>query len=235
MEHEFGGVLLPIQSPHDGDALTDPALDFLGSYLKAVLTAWAGTAWLTRAPGEPIVRTVLVVDPRQAEFIETDLPALYLSRTEVATIRLSEDHTATRSKIEIGWVPPPKLSGARWAQRATIINGVAKVIAAALTLDRHPSWVLTGDPDALAATEGSVWMRFCGFVRKPVGKTTTQPLEIAVDGGKPLRYSALQTVLENVEEHLELEVTKFPGIEPSSVDLSVVTPDYLVTLQRAIA
>ena len=122
MSHKFGALTLPAQVPGAGESLTDPALDIIGGYLSAVLNAWGNDAWTSRAPNEPIVRKTLFVDPAEAEFIESDLPALYVWRSQIATDYLAEELTSHKSTIELLWVPSPKVSQIRWAERAAFIN-----------------------------------------------------------------------------------------------------------------
>jgi hypothetical protein len=234
MSDEFGAVELPIPVPVDTEPVTDPGIAIFGAYLKAMLVFYAGDAWAVRAPSEPLVKTLLFCDPEEAEFIETDLPALYLWRQEIDTVYLAEQHTANRSKISALWVPPPKLSGYRWAERAPIISGIAKAFTAALDLDRHPAWVLAGDPDPLAATLGSVWLRMTGFVNAFVEKVLRRPVVAELGEGKRVQYAAFGISLR-AEEHLDFDPRFIPAVYPSALDVSVVTPDYELLLQEAIA
>lgn len=231
MAHEFGGIVLPVAVPEDGEALADPALDVLGGYLSAVLISWAGTAWLSRAAGEPIVRTVQLCDPSEAEFIERELPALYVWRAEVDTEYVAEEVTGNKSKIQLMWVPPPKTTQVVWAQRSAIINAVAKVITAALDLDRHPAWVRAGDTDTAAATLGSVWMRWAGVSMAYVGKTTRSVIAVATEAGKRLRYPCVMVDL-HTEEFLTWDPSDFADAVAPSLDLQIDTPDLATVLQH---
>jgi hypothetical protein len=233
MAHQFGGVQFPVETPSDSDSLGDPTIDAIGRYLAAVLEAWAGTAWLQRSPGDPIVRKVLMVDPAEAEFIEKDLPALYVWRSEVDTVYATEETTKQTSKIQVGWVPSPKVAQTQWARRSAVINPIAKVITAALDLDRHPAWIADGDTDPAATELGSVWMRFAGVSMAAAGKTSRSAVMIQTDAGKRFRYPGLNTEL-TVEEFLRWDPDSFADAVAPSLDLQIDTPDLAVVLQHAV-
>jgi hypothetical protein len=144
----FGAVDLPIPAPAaTTDAVSDPALDLILSFVKAVFNNAAGTAWTARAAGDatPVV-TVFAHDPEKADFVDRDLPALFLYRTGGGTY---EDEGAdlfreNPAPLRLRWAFPPTVQGKR-AVREPIINGLSKVLASALAAGRHPSWTVSTD------------------------------------------------------------------------------------------
>jgi hypothetical protein len=177
----YGGMDLPVPSPATGAAVSDPALDKLLAFLKATINARAATAWnvVATQPGGamPVVGT-FAHDPKDFVFNDKRLPALFLFREDATTEQIADDYEIARTNLTLLWVPPDGNPEAL-ARRSPFVNAIDKVVSAAMSLARDPSWVDAGDTDPLAATQGSfVWMR-AGLWR--AGQVTARSVPLIID------------------------------------------------------
>lgn len=145
MAHRVGALHLssPAVASED-NAPGDPALDVIGAFLAQVLTTWLSTLWLSVAPGEPVVRTVIKDNPEEREFNVNDLPALYLWRDEDLTVQLADGIDETTTQLNVLWVPPPsqQIIGSR---RSAFFAAISKALSVAILHEREPSWVHPSD------------------------------------------------------------------------------------------
>ena len=246
----FGASTIPLQSPATGEAVGDPALDVLLSFCKAVLNADAATAWATRAAGEtPPVREVFAHDPVANDFVDRDLPALFMYRDNGGTYEDEGiDLHRENSTVKLRWVFPPTVQGPQ-ASRDPIISGMSKTLAKAITQGRHASWVVAddlADNDALrtaAATSTSIQtITGAGFTgalagdgvhaARPISITTTA----AVGAYNTTDPIVLTFLLADGREHSEdVYLTNanggetISGIWPAALETSVVLPAMLTT------
>lgn len=104
-------------------------------------------------------------DPEQYNFKVNDLPALYLFRTGSA--RKPEqiaEHLRVHADIaRIFWVLPTA-DQFKQADRALALSFVGNLIDSGLRRGRDPSYIVEGDADTTAATEGSVVLRHAGLM-----------------------------------------------------------------------
>ena len=101
--------------------------------------------------------------------------------------------------------------------RLRAISAVGKLIDTALEVGRDPSWVLDGDPDPTAATEGSVVLRHAGLLSMEgkqwrVGRIGIDRLQAATGAGRGL----------DLFDGLDLKIT----IEERARQLFGVDPDH---------
>ncbi len=162
MTDTYGGALaIPLTAPAEGSTVGDPAISIFADFFKAVLNANAPIAWTavmppvvtaTKTVTYPVVRTVLTHDPREIEFSEADLPALYMDRTGgKAPIWQTEDWRVSPDTWTLLWVFPNAVQ-AKQKLRNSITNALAKIIDRAVERTRDPAYVAAGDPDPRAAS-----------------------------------------------------------------------------------
>src|SRR3954464_8415418 len=124
----LGGLSVPLApAATKTDTIADPALDVVIAYFKAILMAYADAAWKSVAPGEPIVRRTFTHDPEEYEFVETDLPALYLFRTgsNKNAEDQAEDIREHTDGVRLFWIMPPA-SQDKQRRRAPIVAALGK-------------------------------------------------------------------------------------------------------------
>lgn len=168
MSDVFGALQLPAPAPAARPdlptnltvaqaSLTDPALDTVLSFIAAVLNAQLSTAWAIRSPApqknQPARLTFLSTnDPREGEFLDDQLPGLFLYRYQLEDTALyAADAPATTEVWRLDWVFPPDAQH-KERVRNNIINGLIKSLVLACEQGRHPAWTVGGDnadPDAI--------------------------------------------------------------------------------------
>lgn len=205
---ELGAIRLPVAA---ADPFPDPALDVLGAYLAAYLRTYAGAAWLSLAPGEPIVKHVHKGhDPQEHDFTSGGLPALYLFREGSARdpVQLAEDFRVHADNVRVFWVLPPgqQFRSAKFSRAVPLL---AKLLDKAIDEGRDPCWVQTDDPDPTAADEGSVVIRHAGLRSMMGGRWRRTNLLIKVtsserDGDFRDGYPCLETQIVIEEEAKQL-------------------------------
>jgi hypothetical protein len=246
----FGAITLPIASPDTGESVSDPALDVLLSFCKAVLNAEASTAWGVRAAGEtPIVRETFAHNPEVGDFVDRDLPALFLYREGGGTFEDDGiDFQRENTTLRLRWVMPDG-EQIRRTDRTPILSGIGKALAAAISAGRHPSWVVAtdlADTDALrlpAATSTSPQtISGAGFngalagdgvhAARPISITTTAAVG-AYNTTDPIELTFL---LKDGDEFTEeVYLTNANGGEtvaaiwPAALEVSAVIPAQLLT------
>lgn len=169
MADTYGAVQIPIQAPAAGEEITDPAISLIAGYFKAVLNAYAQTAWNSVAPtitglvtvpgglASPVVRKAFGHNPEEEDLNENDLPALYVWRGPKGArpIWLAEDYRVSPDTWTMIWLFRPAQQNAR-RLRQSFINGVMKIVDATLESQRDPNYVAPGDTDPLARSVAAV-------------------------------------------------------------------------------
>lgn len=212
----------------------DPLLTYLGSYLQAVANARLGTEFAalmapnrTSAAAKLPVAFVFDHDPEQFDFVDEKLPALFLFRTgdDASTYAdVTNDLRVSTDTISLFWVLP-STSQDKQAIRARFPSKLFHLFDAAIEANRDPSWVLTGDADATAATRGSsLASRLNLFSMRMTRGPKRKPLVIRQnDGEKPLPpYPAYEGLLE-VREMLAVDPTRNAALAGANVIIR--TPD----------
>lgn len=146
----------------------------IGAYLQAFIRRYAGQAWAACVPGvdSDICKRVYTHDPQNYDFHDGDLPSLYLFRQGSAEDpqNTTEDYRVEVDLVPIFWVLPPTTQIGKQPARSRAISQVAKLIGTAFRRGRDPSYIIEGDPDPQAATEGSVVIRHAGAMRIDCGR-----------------------------------------------------------------
>lgn len=212
MSDQYGAITLPASANED---FVDPLTFYLGSYLKAALTAQLIDKWQQIAPGKDLVRSVFTADPAEVLFNESALPALFAWRpiSEHSTEKIADDFHVAVSTVRVFWLQAHDTSAKR-ERRMQFAGLLSKASHSALIEGRHPDWVVTGDTDATAATRGSLLMKWCGLIRPPEVRSETLLVTMQLDGGEAVTY---QAVILSVKctERLRRSVTDRSGRNPT--------------------
>lgn len=229
----LGGLSIPLAPTPRGETPADPALSTFARYLTAILRTYAGAAWTALAPAEPIVRKYFTHDPEEYEFVDKDLPALYLFRTGSAKQieQFAEDWRVHHDGVRIFWVLP-YASQDKQAERKAFLPAVGKLIDSAFDRGRDPAFVAVGDPDPTAARQGSVVQRIAG-VEWAIGREW-KPLRLAIrmrpGEGEQRVYDALDFKLEIAEriKHGFEDLSSPSALDVKvAVDGTTVPPDFV--------
>jgi hypothetical protein len=207
MPDHFGLLKLPVATAPHG-AAGDPALDVLGAFLSAVLTAELTKAWAPLAPGRPVVRRVFPFSVTKRRFLKEDMPSLFVFRQGNGK---SEAYTADAYRrtqtVLVQWVYPPALNEHQ-IDRDPFVNAVGAAMERALYRGRHPAWVVPSD---LAAPSGLLL---------PVA-TSTQPVTMT-GGGLP--GGGLTGPLASLRLQAARSVTITTGPAPGAYTVGVPIP-----------
>jgi hypothetical protein len=197
-----GALALPVPVAAEGETAGDPLIDTLLSFFKAVLPAQAGQAWAEIAPGRPIVGATYPWDP-MTSFLDTALPALHLWRSEVQKpVLLGQGLRVRPSTLMLNWVFP---NDAQHKQRIRdpFLNVIAAVVNDVVEqYGRHPSWVVTGDTDPVAADRGSLLWSYAKVFRFEAGRARHTRLDIPLYdvGARPKSYQRIELEISVQEE-----------------------------------
>lgn len=172
-----GALELPV--PTDDEPVGDPALSTLAGFFAAVLNAKASSAWGAVAPGESAVATTFTKDPSTIEFSDSNLPALFLWRSEIGEDNwIAQDWLVRPSTLQL-LIAFRSVPSARQKLREPFANAIRSCLTLATEFDgREPTWVVSGDTDPLAATKGSLLWTFAGVHSLRFGKAAMRPLII---------------------------------------------------------
>ncbi len=211
MAHRVGNLFLPAPSPPFGPtrpdeqntAALDPALTVLGAFFKALIERYCGDAWAAIAPGEPVVRKLVVGhDPEDLDFSDNDTPLLAVWReNETGANRLTDANGQQSTQVNVMWVPAPA-DEQKLAARTPFYNVFTKAMLLAYANERDPCWIRRGDESSEAARAyGSPVMRHAGIDGWSYSGTRREQLVIAVAGQQYAfpGYLAAWTILESTE------------------------------------
>lgn len=164
MADTFGELQIPVQVPAAGEEISDPAVTLVVQFLAACLNTYGQTAWSAVAPtitglasvpqglASPVVRQSFGHNPAEYVFNEAHLPALYGWREGGdKPTWLAEDWRVDDDTWTILWLFRPAQQQAL-RLRQSFVNGIAKIVDAAIERQRDPSFVALGDTDPTAAT-----------------------------------------------------------------------------------
>lgn len=224
MADTFGAITLPVAVPSEGTPVADPALQYIGEFLKAVLEASLGDAWATRSR-DPLVRSVFTHDPEEADVSQVDFPSLYVWRSRMSENKLSDDHVEVQSQVSILWIKQSEPQAVE-AEQAPIFAGFAKAIMVGLRKGRDPAWVVAGDSDATATTRGSLLWKYVGGYRHRVTAVDKHPVQIEMyEGAKLDTATGILATLEFFEAHTEDPALYASGmVGPSKMTTTFNTP-----------
>lgn len=202
MSHRFGLLDIPVPAPQVEDdeivsAVSDPLLDVLLAFMKAVLNADTGTAWAAVAPADPLpVAFTFTHDPDLESFSDNNTPALYIWRdADKGSKRYSQDLIADEAPISVLWVPPPASQEDRRVRRP-FRNAIKKCLKAAFGKGRHPAWVVEDDDYFEPEEYGSVLLKHAKAASLKLGEFRPHELVIeSLDGGKTIFDCLFFTIL----------------------------------------
>lgn len=166
MGHTVGSMLLPVPVPAtETESIGDPAIDLVAEFFETTLKHWLKDAWGSKAPGEPIIRTVIKHDPEETAFAAKDLPTLCLWRDEDdEPSKYTDTSHEVSGMLRILWVAPPTTQG-RQGNRHPFFVSFKNCIYTAIHEERDPSWVKAGDESDEAAVYGTNIVRAAKFDR----------------------------------------------------------------------
>ena len=212
MPDVYGATEIPVQAPAAGVALSDPLLTTLGDFLATVLRADLATAMAAAFPGESVVRTdaIYAYNPGDSDF-EPRLPALYVWRDALQPGRFTDEDYGQRGTVLALWVLPG-LRDDRASVLRSIMTGAGKAVHRAIEIGRHPSWVVAGDTETFAATQGSSILTHGGLFSIDV--STVDEAEVVVGDGPGARpFPAVRfdlNVREDVDERADGYLSGYP-------------------------
>ncbi len=226
MGDQFGALALPPTAAVTGEAAGDPCLSRIANYLKAWLNVECLTAFRSVFPtaaSAAVVNHAFIHDPAQCVFNERDCPSLYLFRTGgEAAERVSEDYDITHDVVQLYWVFPP-VAPETQRIRSPMASAVQKEVVHAIEIGRHPAYVLAGDPDATASSQGSVIYRVAGIYAIDVGAWDVSKIQVQMQDGKPKTYDRLGIKILLQEQRTLDIVTDFSAA--SGLDLTIKNSD----------
>jgi hypothetical protein len=201
MSDLFGLLSFPAPVPAAGAALTDPALDMVLAFMKAVINADVGAAWAARCPTDPTpVAFTFNHNPDLESFNTNETPAIYAWRADDnGTERHSQDLVVDSSGFNCLWVPPTGGQEDRRSREA-IRNGIKKSLRSAFAQGRHPAWVLAGDTYYEPEDYGSVLLKHTNLAKIRLGAFRAHELVIdSPDRSMRLVFDCLFFNIEAVE------------------------------------
>lgn len=159
----YGATTIPVAVPTNPltEATGDPALDVWAAFLKAYINAKGAAAWAAVFPRTKGVDPILPVnatfthqptDETILPFNEKTLPALFVYRAGGAAHSWeTTDMRVAMDTITLLWVFP---TGVQAAERIRVpfVNGLVKLIDAAVEAQRDASYVHPSDTDPTAAS-----------------------------------------------------------------------------------
>jgi hypothetical protein len=160
MADTYGAIELPVAAPSDGptpsptlSAVSDPGLDVLLAFIKAVVNSELSAAWHKRAPGiDPIAFTASYnpEGPPLGFMNDRKGGSLYgYRKPNVAPYDYSDEFRVTEDAWTFLWVPFEQPQ-ARSGPYGAIISGLSKVVDAAIWKTRHQAYQKAGDTDPKA-------------------------------------------------------------------------------------
>ena len=209
---QFGALQFPLAATPAGHVVADPLIEILPLFLKEYLNNEIGAAWDTAgvAPGLKVVDGVYSTAPQDVStsFSSKRLPALFMWRASATDAWEAEDREIEHTRAVLLWVFP-NVPGHRQDIRAPFINAVAKAIKIAVETGRTPGFIVAGDTDRYAATQGSQYGNFVGCQRLTVVSHKPVPVAITIIRAQtdrrpppPMVYQGLEVILA-VEERYD--------------------------------
>jgi hypothetical protein len=159
------GVLdLPVN--YTAEPVGDPVRQLLGEFLQAGIRAACQSAWTQIGGGTNVVERVEVNDPKDNTFSTTKLPALFIYRENKPRTWeiLSSDVGYRDATVVAMWVS--SLAVQAWkAKREAFFQAIEAAVMDFCDRERTPGWIMDGDTDPIAATEGTNISRAIKIIR----------------------------------------------------------------------
>lgn len=213
-------------------APSDPALDQLVLYFGALWKAYAGEAWCAANPGvdNSITRNLFKHNPREEDFVDQAVPALYMWREpEERAIARGDEFEVSVAHFELLWIMPPAPT-VRKADRSPFFNAWSKAIQKAAKGEPDRNWIACGETDKSALFWGSPILEYAGLVEMRFVEATANEVRVPIKGGGDRVYPAFGARIM-VQEQTELKVDGYPL---GGLDLKIYTPDGLRLVDWAI-
>lgn len=212
----YGSIPLPVQVTPSSkeDPVLDPTLDLLGAYLKGALNRQLGPAWKRiENPKLSFVQSVHTHDPQWGKGLalnRNDLPALYVWREKVEREWwYTVDWRMRASQLHVLWLPWTDPQQERKKVVHALFGPFTAAVDAAVELGRDLGYVVRGDADTKAVTEGSlIYVAPPGIFRLQTGgcqRATVEVRDVEGNPGVPLQYDAFLVTLE-LWERLDLDL-----------------------------
>ena len=220
MADMFGAVSFPMAAATDPTSAGDPALAYLGEFLKAAINADCALAWKTKgiSPSNDAVSFVFTDDPRN-DFDESRLPALYIFRGKATSTTETDDLLTNVTEIKCYWL----MDGAQddhLHARTQMGNAIYMSAFRSLVRGRVPAYIVAGDTEAFAATLGSWVWGYAGV--KMVRVLDSTPLSLTLDKidgeGKSIPFLGLAMHFEITERTARIWLGTHPTIGEGFVD-----------------
>lgn len=172
-----GRFSVPLPASAPGTPISDPPVEYFLAFLQAFVNANSNAAWGAPAsiypeaagnlaPGNGLaIFHTFTFDPQVGAFDPSSLPALFAWRSEETPERPADSWRTQEAKVALRWVLPELSATDLISNLHPFFTQFAKLFRVAMERGQDPSWVVAGDPDPKAATQGSVlvrWMSACG-------------------------------------------------------------------------
>ncbi len=191
-------LTLPMQDVGDPDsqAIGDPILDVLGSFIQTSVNADLAAGWRVVCPRqEKVIETVQTHNPDKSAFTDEDLPCLFLYRLSWPKLTpFSQDWKAQVSQIAALWVPDLE-EFEKDAIRDPFKHAIASSIHRNIERGRNPAWRVDGDDDPKAEDYGSFLIKHLNVTKSEARDVKPMPLQI-IKAEKPYPYDALMVTIE---------------------------------------
>lgn len=235
MSDKYGGLVipapvLPVPTPNRPEMVEgDLLVTYFSDFLQKVMTFYAGAAWSSVHPAQPIVKKVSGNSP-ESGFNENWLPCLFVYRPGRETrevldtfVQVADDYRFQKGRLEVQWILNP-VQQTNQRVRDGMLDAVRKVIDRAVQMGRDPAWTLVDDPDTKAEQWGSSLLGFTGCavieLDHAAPGTWTQTMELPA---KPKNYDVLKMSFA-IEELLDRDITI--NTDPNEeLSLEIESPD----------
>lgn len=207
MSDREGLLTLPMVEGGDPreEAVGDPLLDVLGSFLQAAVNADTAAGWASVSPratspkaGAVPIAHVFRHNPDKSSFDSNRLPGLFLWRSNWPKLTpYSQDWKAQVSHVSAMWVPSSE-AFEKDAYRDPMRNAIAKAIHRNVERGRNPAWKVPGDTDPKVDDYGSFLLRHLNVTKIQTLNITNIPLSVT-KGDKTFPYDAMLAVFEVTE------------------------------------
>lgn len=219
MPDAFGLVQAPVQVAASGTASGDTILTTIGAFLQAFLNDKAQTAWTAIAPNTKVVESAWADEP-PSSFSTKDLPALFVYRTgETKEEWVGDGILLSTSEITVLWVMRAATQDTQ-KKRVAFRNAIGKLVNLGIERGRTPGFVVVGDTDPLAATQGSLLYPRLGAwalnYRKSKPRTFMDQMPAKAEQ-QP--FDALEMTLE-LQEQLTIGLDKYTTVVGTDVKIT---------------
>lgn len=206
MPDTFGALQVPVAGGTQ-QPLADPAIASMLEFLTRALVDDQRFALAWRASGvDPAHSPVVATYPDDPSDIELPIradtfPALFGWREGGDTDWVAADYEIQKVRCKLLWVLPI-VSAELQRVRAQLYDAFFKAVYTALSYGRTPSWMVAGDADPVAASQGSFLGTTMGWLQVPWVKSwrRTHVEAKTTDGTPQGHFPAVEIVVEWLEK-----------------------------------